>query len=340
MRRLLVILAFLALPLAAQEPRAAEQITVERILIDARVTDARGEPILGLTPPDFTVRVDEKPAQVESVTWIPDTLAARLEAGMDEEEMKANEESPRGRLFIYFIQTDFARESTRINGQLHFLPYAQKMIDMLEPGDRVAVFSFDSHMKFQLDFTDDKSEIDFALRRSITTGEPEWPRPVHSPSLASRLDRRQMLDCTKPEVAFIHVANAVRPIPGPKSMILFGWGLGHLFGGRVVMDSKYPIAQYALESSRVSVFALDMSIADYHSLEAGLQKTAEDTGGFYSKTHIFPQLAVDRLQKTLTGHYELEVRKPAGLPNGQHQLEVNVKRRGVHVMARSSFVDR
>lgn len=340
MRRFLVALALVAPTLAAQEPRAAEQITVERILIDARVTDYSYEPVVGLTAEDFVVRVDGKPAKVESVVWIPETIGARIAAGIDEEDVDTERAPPRGRLFIYFVQTDFAREPSRLGGQLAFLPFARKMIDDLEPGDRVAVISFDSHMKFQLDFTDDKSEIEFALKRSVLTSEPPPPRPVHSPSLASRLDRKEMLACAKPEVAFIHVANAVRNIPGPKTMILFGWGLGHLFGGRVTMDSKYPIARYALESSRVTVFALDMSVADYHSLEVGLQKTAADTGGFYAKTHIFPQRAVDQLKKTLSGHYELEVRKPSGLPLGQHQLEVVVNRRGVYVMARSSYVDK
>ncbi len=322
----------------AQAPRTTEQIVVERILIDARVTDLDGDPILGLTADDFVVRVDGKLAKVESVVWIPETLAAREIAGIEDEEME--ETAPQGRLFLYFVQTDFAREPSRLGGQLHFLPYARKMIDGLEPGDRVAVFSFDSHMKFHLDLSDDKSEIEFALKQAITTGEPPAPRRVHSPSLASRLDRKAMLECTRPEVALIHIANAVRNIPGPKTMVMFGWGLGHLFGRSVVMDSKYPIARYALESSRVSVFTLDMSIADWHSLEVGLQKTSADTGGFYAKTHVFPQLAVDRLQKTLAGHYELEVRKPAGLELGTHLLDVQVKRRNVYVMARSSYVDR
>ena len=44
-------------------------------------------------------------------------------------------------------------------------------------------------------------------------------------------------------------------------------------------------------------------------------------------------------QRTLTGHYELEVRRPAGLRPGAHEIEVRVKRRGAHVMARSSFID-
>jgi VWFA-related protein len=337
MRRIVTLLLLFPLSLSAQ--KTSEEITVERILIDARVTDYSFDPILGLGPEDFVVKVDGKTAKVESVLWIPETVAAREVAEAYEQDVPETSE-PLRRLFIWFVQTDFAREPSRVGGQLHFLPYAQKMIDALEPGDRVAVFSFDSHMKFHLDFTEDRTEIENALRQALTTAEPEWPRLVPNPSLASRLDREEMKKAYRPETAFIHIANAVRNIPGPKSMILFGWGLGRRTGNTVSMDPKYPIARYALETSRVTVFALDMTIADYHDLEIGLQKTAADTGGFYAKTHVFPQMAIDRLQKTLSGHYELEVRKPAGLKRGLHTIEVLVKRRGAYVLARSSYLDK
>ena len=39
-----------------------EKITVERILIDARVTDSYGNPITGLKPANFRVRIDGKAA--------------------------------------------------------------------------------------------------------------------------------------------------------------------------------------------------------------------------------------------------------------------------------------
>ena len=160
-----------------------------------------------------------------------------------------------------------------------------------------------------------------------------------NPSLARRLDREAMKRCTSSDQALILIGNALRHIPGPKSMILLGWGLGHRVGKTVVMDHKYPIARRSLEQARVTVFALDTTDADYHDLEFGLGKAAADTGGFYAKTHVFPQIAIDRLQRTLAGHYELEVRKPAGLSRGSHTIEVRVKRRGTYVMARSGFVD-
>jgi VWFA-related protein len=325
--------------------RTGEQITVERILVDARVTDFGGEPITDLKLDEFEVRIDGRIAKIESAEWIPETIAARAAAGIDEEEYRRPQvigdvPAPQGRLFIYFIQTDFARNASRTAGQMQFLPYAEKMIDALEEGDRVAVLSFDSHLKFRLDFSDRKGDIMNEVRNALMVNEPRVPPAVPSPSLARRLDAEEMKRCTSSDEAFILLANALRHVPGPKSMILFGWGLGIRSGRMVHMHKKYPIAKYALDTARVTVFALDMSIADYHDLEIGLKKAAADTGGFYQKTHIFPQIAVNRLERTLSGHYELEVRKPELEKLGTHTIDVRVKRRGATVMARSSYQDK
>ncbi len=342
MRRYLVLLLALSMPAAAQ---VQEQITVERILVDARVTNYEGDPILGLTPADFTVKVDGKAATVESVDWIPETAAQRIIAGIDNEAppgpaVPEAQPMPKGRLFLYFVQTDFARNTSRLSGQLSFQSYAEQMIDDLEEGDRVAVFSFDSHLKFRADFTDDKRVLKDAMRDAVLTDEPPPPQIVPNPSLARHLDRDQMKKCISSDEAFILIANAVRHIPGPKSMILFGWGLGHRSGGAVVMDRKYPIARYALETSRVTVFAIDTTEADYHDLEMGLKQAAADTGGLYARAYHFPQLAVNRVQKALVGHYELEVRKPDLKTRGGHTIEVSVNRRNVYVLARSSYADK
>ena len=177
------------------------------------------------------------------------------------------------------------------------------------------------------------------MRSAMLTDEPNQPPVVPNPSLSRRLDREQMKTCTSSDEAFILVANALRPIPGPKSMILFGWGLGERVGGAVVMNKKYPIARYALETSRVTVFAIDTTQADYHDLEMGLKQAAADTGGLYTRAFHFPQMAVNRVQKALVGHYELEVRKPDLKTRGQHTIEVSVDRKAVYVLARSSYVD-
>ena len=334
-----------ALLLAAamqQQPKVQEAITVERVIVDARVTDAAGDPIAGLKPSDFRVRIDGKPAVVESADWIADTAAKRE---IDETLAPATTTAPappsRGRLLIFFFQTDFARNSVRVRGQMKILLLQDDWLDWLEPEDRVAVLSFDSHLKFRQDFTNDKHAIAFAMERALLVDDPPWPQRVPLPSLGSRLDPEELRKAGSPERALLEIANALMNIPGPKSLIFFSYGIGRFNRDGVHMEPNYGLARQALEMARVSVFSIDFTEADSHSLSAGLEKVAEDTGGFYASTHNFPHLAAQRLQKTLAGHYELEVRKPQTPVRGTHLIEVDVAgHRDAYVLARSSYVDR
>ena len=344
-RERIVALVLVLWPLvaSAQGLKTQEEITVERILIDARVTDSHGEPLVGLTPSDFRVKVDGKLAVVESVDWIPDTAAARALSTIDESSAAAGDSAampaPNGRLFIYFFQTDFARNAARVGGQMHLLANVDGLVDSLEENDRVAVLSFDSRLKFRLDFSSDKAAIKHAMTEALSIDDPQRPQPVPNPSLATRLTPDAINNAQTCERALLLLANALHPIAGPKSLILFGWGLGVRTRGSVQMTPEYAIARHALESARVTVFSLDTTIADYHDLELGLGKVAADTGGFYAKTHIFPQIALERLEKTLTGHYELEVRKPDTKIVGVHTIDVQTTKRGADVMARTSYID-
>lgn len=345
MRRLLALIALLPLVSLAQEQKVGETITVERIIVDARVTDDSGDPILNLTAKDFRVKVDGKPTVIESVVWIPETAAYRdmAEAELPPVEVNTglNVPPPRGRLLVFLFQTDFARHPSRTGGQMKVLPYAEKLLESLDPEDRVAVFSYDSKLKFRLDFSGNVDEIMEACRRSLLIDEPQEPRVVPAPSLSRSFNRDDARNATSPEAALTVLGNALRPIPGPKSLILFGWGLGTYSRGRVIMGRDYTIARRVLESARVSVFSIDFSVADYHTLAAGMSTAAADTGGFYASTHNFPQLAIDRLKKTLSGHYELEVRKPETKVRGAHAIEVQVvDRRNAVVLARTSYVDK
>lgn len=316
-----------------------ESITVQRILVDVRVTDGQGEPIEGLTPEDFTITIARKPAVVESVTWFNDLATGPVDPSWMLQE-DATPQRPPGRLFVLFIQTDFARVNSRVTGQMHFRRYAEEFVQALAPDDRVAVFSFDSHLKFRRDFTSDKNDVAEAIRESIRIDHPPPPPTVPRPSLASKLDREKMKRTTSSEAALLHIANALSLIGGPKTLVLIGWGLGERAGGSVQMKREWPAARRALDAARTSIFALDTSVADYHDLEIGMQAAAKETGGFYAKTHQFAEGAIERLQRTLSGHYEIEIRPAAALRVGTHDLEVRVKRRGATVLAPGSVIVR
>ena len=331
--------------LLALAPQVRETITVERIIVDARVTDRKGEPILGLKADDFHVLIDGKPAKVESVEWVPETAAARDLADVDKPPAQVNTSTnippPAGRLLIYLFQQDIAREPTRTGGHQKFLLSTEELLDMLDPDDRVAVFSFDSHLKFRLDFSSDKRQIRDAMEASLYYNEPPPPPIVPMPSLAKRLDPKAMKNAGTTEAALLIIGNALRNIPGPKSLLLVGWGLGRWTREGVWMIPAYGPAKVALEAARTSVFSLDITEADYHSLEVGLGRVSADTGGFYAKMKDFPQQALDKLTRTLSGHYELEVRKPeTKIANGYHTIEVDTpSHRDAQVMARGSYVD-
>jgi len=66
-------------------------------------------------------------------------------------------------------------------------------------------------------------------------------------------------------------------------------------------------------------------------------KVAEDTGGFYLRTHEFPGQATSRLGTALGGYYEVSFEKP-DLPRGEHVIRVElIGRKGV-VLARRTYV--
>lgn len=327
---------FLLLFPAAAQAQVQETITVARIILDVRVTDRNANLVRDLELGDFAVEVDGRPAEIEAMEWIDDTTTVVV-PDSENEEVAIN--TPEGRLLVVFVQTDFARNRVRMEGQLKFNDYAERFLEMLEEQDRVAVVSFDSKLKFRLDFTSRKSDVARVIREAIRTDQPQRPPVVPHPSLAARLTPEEMEKATTSEKALTVVANALRPIRGPKSLILLGWGLGELTGGGYVrMRPEWKITQRALDAARVSIFSLDTTAADAHSLAVGLSTAAHATGGTYSSTFRFPQLAIDRLERVLQGHYELTIKRPPETKTRRIEVKVKRKAKGeLIVHAPSSF---
>jgi hypothetical protein len=168
----------------------------------------------------------------------------------------------------------------------------------------------------------------------IATGEP--------PLLSRSFDRDAGRRAGSMEQALVVVGRALDAIPGPKSVVLVGHGFGRIIGGSlpsalVGFDAEYAEARRLLTRARATVYCLDVTRADSHTLETGLMSVAEDTGGFYVSTNWFPGQAISRLSEALDGRYELSFEKPA-LPRGEHVIRVElVGRKGV-VFARRTYV--
>jgi hypothetical protein len=130
----------------------------------------------------------------------------------------------------------------------------------------------------------------------------------------------------------------LQPISGPKSLLFVGFALGRMSAGsRVTIDDQYARSMEALSAARTSVFSLDICDADYHSLELGLRTVSEDTGGFYIKTHIFPEIALRKLARVLSSYYELAIIPPEATRQ-PYTLEVSVRRARTEVYVRQHHV--
>jgi VWFA-related protein len=345
--RLPVAGAFLAMLGAAsprvQHPPVLEKVEVSRVVLDARVVDGNGRPIPNLRPTDFRLQVDGRTAQLESAVWLPQgpTSATAVAGSVSSAAAHSSPARPRlvaepGRLLVLLFQKDFDR--SRLSGLVHATRQADALLRALEPRDRVAVLVFDSHLRLHLDFTADRVELRRAITHSVLFRWPDPPTAGPEPSIARHLDPQEAVRAASPEEALLALGRALRPIPGAKSLLLFGWGLGRLNGGVFEMGPYYEAARVALERARTSVFCLDITDADWHSLEAGLKEVASDTGGVYVKMHEHPAVALARVAGLIAGHYVLTFERPDG-PRGPHRVRLSLANRHGSILTRSGYVD-
>ena len=318
-------------------------VEVQRIITEVRVVNYDGSPVFGLAPGDFRVKVAGEPAEVRSVLWIPSTTEALEEsarAPADEPGAAQPTLEPEGRLIVILFQTDIAMHSSRIIGLVRMAPRASEFVSSLGPNDKVALLHFESHLELRADFTDDHQAIAGMLNApEVLRGRMEPPTAV-APLLADHLDAEESKDAADMARALELIGEALQPIPGTKSLVFFGYALGRMSAGnRVTIDDGYRRAMEALSAARTSVFSLDITNADAHSLALGLRTIAEDTGGFYVKTHLFPEMAMKKLVRVISSYYELEIIPPPNLGD-QYTIKVSVDRPRTDVYVRQDHPSR
>ena len=329
-----IALSSVAAHAQSREPRYAERVDVERVLVDVRVVDSAGQALLGLGADDFKVKIGGKPVAVQSVMWVGGADENVNERSQPVERRGSTDREPQGRLIVFLLQKDL--EPSRIVGLMRMLVEAQGFLDGLTPHDRVAILSFDSHLKIWLDFTSDRDRLLRVLKHGILFEDPPAVHAVSSPSLLGHLNPATARKTYPIEKALRVIAEALHDLPGSKSVVLIGHGFGRLGWTGVSMEHGYSEARNALVAARASVFSLDVTNADYHSLEAGLQLVSSQTGGFFARTHLFVEQAMRRLAGALAGYYVLFVERP-DVGQGTHKIEVDLIHRAATVLARNTF---
>ncbi len=335
MKAVLFPFLFWAMVAKGQEnglPRVQARAIVERVEIDAFILDSKGVPIPGLGKADLKLLVDGLTVPVESVEWIPAKEPEKVlpPPGIENPAAKIYA----GRLFVVFCQTDFGR--VRAKGQMRLANEAQPFLDSLLPSDRVAVASFDSHLKLRLDFTNDKEAILAAIHRSLHI---EFVDPLPSgpfPSLAGAISIEEARGAATVERGLELLARALKPYAGPKAILYLGWGLR--VNHSPAEATAFGRALNALLDARVHVFTLDVTDADFHGLETTLKALSEATGGTYQKTNQF-RGTLERVQKHLEGRYVIVFEKPRFEWTGFHKIELQLSGRKGKILVRPGYED-
>jgi len=340
----LLLLLFVS-PLFAQTG-FQEELQVDLVLVDATVTDSRGNQILGLGKDDFIVEENGEPQELLSVDYFTNRtlLTSREDRAAFPVERVRQE-----RYFVLFFHElgdpsaipGFSSELRRATQA------ARKWIDEeLQPQDKVAIAGFDIRLKVYADFTNDQKILRSALSDVVTfsrglTAAPEY---AGEPSIMRVIDVDRMVNETGRVYDGLQLlADALRPIAARKIMPLFSYGIGDIRRGSNTLleneESWYQPMIQALNSANVTVDSIFLlRDVTFYAPEQTLSRISSETGGDYYKTFTSFETPLGRIENAASGYYLLtyRIRKPDGA-EGYQKIDVRLRNPEFRVKAREGY---
>ena len=326
---------------ASNQQGLQERVDVPRVLVDLRALDDSGQPILGLTKADFAVTIDGKPAAIDNVDWVAPSVSPHdgTPPASDEPHppSRSSGSLPDGRWVVLLYQKH--PDLSDVEGMMGLRRDFAAFAGIISEEDHVAVLSFDTSLHLWLDFTNDGPRIRRVLEHEIFVGSPRPIQPGPFPSLAASISSNVAASTYTVERALMRLGDALTTLPGAKSIVVLGYGMGTWLPGlgQVQMPAQYGETLLSLQRAKVSVFSIDVTKADYHPREEGLRLIAANTGGFYMNTHIFTTAALNRVAGALAGYYVLFV-VPPDAQKGEPRIEVSLPHRKGHILSRTAYL--
>ena len=294
---------------------------------------------------EFSLLIDGQRVPIESVEWVSSTGDA---TAAPSREIRTGEPTPLpaplGRLIVVVFQREAGGQKEE--GLMRMKRQALEFVDSLKPEDKVSVLGMGGRLWLRLDFTADRGSIRKAIGGVFRQEDLARVSDPPEPSIATRLSSEDEERAASIEKALLAIGRALRPLPGSKAVLFFGWSVGrwnalaqsgdyHL--GNVIYSDEFERAREALSAAQAPVFTLDVS-SGQHPLQEALRKLSFETGGFYVPTYQFPGWAMQRVASAITGHYVLVFAKPA-LGPGVHKIEIRTPRSDAALLYRQSYED-
>jgi len=347
MRLLTVTLlsALVALPATTQQPpQFGERVEVNAVLIDAIITDSKGNQILGLEKQDFLVSENGQAQEIDSVDYF---TTRRLLTGPEHAAAFKVERVKEQRYFLIFF--DKMVGATLFDRFALARRAAEDFVNRdVGENDYVAVVGHDVRLKVYSDFTSDRKKLIQAIRDTakFSKGISKADKNNSGPSILRAMNSAAMIGGTGTVYeAIMELANAVEPIRGKKNLIVFSPGIvepgEEIRNGVLLSTSRYydPMVE-ALNDANVSVYAanviLDQIAPAYHQT---LQRMSLETNGGYFRNNVSFHNVFRGVEKSSSGYYLLTYRtRKAPQTKGFQKVQVKVKNQPeLRVQARSGY---
>jgi VWFA-related protein len=345
MFKTLALSVFFTTAAMAQQPQFGEKINVNLVLLDAVVTDSRGNQILGLDKDDFVVTENGTPQTIESIDYF--TNRQLLTAPETKASFKA-ERVRDDRYFVFFF--DKPGESMFFGRMAVARRAAADFIDkQMKPGDTVAIVGHDVRLKVFSDFTKDKQQLKHALDEASTFSlglRSSADGPATGPSILRNIDLTSMVNETGTVYQGLEVlGEALRPIQARKDVVLFSIGIvepgEEVRGGMIINTSRYyePMIG-ALNHADVSVYPVNLLDNPNQPpfVHQTLERIAADTNGEYFRFNTSFTPALRRIENMTNGYYLISyyTKKPLH-ERGFQKVNVAVRNHDFRIRARQGF---
>lgn len=339
-KKLIVSIA-LATPVFAQQPQFDEKVDVNLVMLDAIVTDKRGNQILGLDKDDFIVTEDGNTQAIDSVEYFTNRQllsSPENRAAFKVERIRAD------RYYIFFFDKppDAQLFDRLVLARRAVGEFIEKR---MQPGDMVAIVAHDVRLKVLSDFTTDKKQLKRAIEESATFSRGLTRASTEGPSLLRNMSTDMVESTGTVYQALRSLAEAVRPIHARKELVLFSVGIvepgEQIQDGIAIGESRYydPMIR-SLNQANVAVHPINLmqDPNQPHFVHQTLQRIAAETNGEYFRFNTSFSPAIKRIENLTNGYYLISyyTRHPRG-EMGFQKVSVKLRNPEFRLRARQGY---